>query len=156
MFPHCTKNDGCIESRVALVKFPTFLKSRMTKVDLGMFLLCLKATSIDNKLPSPAKLLLHNLVEDTRGSYPRIDRKTTGPQIHERSTNEFRMCTKTEGDHVSLKWKQAEIKGKEHNLLAHQNKGSVRCPGTDFLCAFQPVTMIWSIGRIYMLNFFSA
>lgn len=64
MFLHCTKNDGCIESRVTFVKFTAFLKSRMTKVDLGMSLFCLKPTSIDNKLPSPAKLLLDSLVKD--------------------------------------------------------------------------------------------
>lgn len=93
---------------------------------------------------------------DTWGSYPRIYRKTTGPQIHERSTNEFVMCTKTEGDRVTLKWKPAEIRGKEHDLLAHQNIGYLRCPGPDFLCAFQPVTMIRPAGGIYILNFVSA
>lgn len=62
---------------------------------------------------------------------------------------------KTEGDRVT-QWKPAEIRGKEHDLLAHQNIGYLRCPGPDSVCAFQSVAMIRPVGRIYILIFFSA
>lgn len=58
----------------------------MTKVDLGMSRLYLKATSINNKQPSPAKLLLHDLVEDnllkTVASVP--SREEVTPRLTER------------------------------------------------------------------------
>jgi len=92
---------------------------------------------------------------NTWGSYPRIYRKTTGPQIHESPQTNLECAHKTEGDRVT-QWKPAEIRGKEHDLLAHQNIGYLRCPGPDFLCAFQPVAMIRPVGRIYILIFFSA
>ena len=151
---------------MTFVKFTTFLKSRMTNVDLGMSLFCLKTTSIENELPSPANLLLDYLVKKnlqrTVPSVPTREEVTPGftekQQVHkfmkDPQTN-LECAHKTEGDRVT-KWKPAEIRGKEHDLLAHQNIGYLRCPGPDFLCAFQLVAMIRPVGRIYVLIFFSA
>lgn len=84
----------------------------MTNVDLGMSLFCLKTTSIDNELPSPAKWLLDYLVKKnlqrTVPSVPTREEVTPGftekQQVHkfmkDPQTN-LECAHKTEGDRVT-------------------------------------------------------
>ena len=55
--PHYPRSNGFIESQVKTIKM-TMKKAKATNTDPLMALLCLRATPIDNKLPSPAEILL--------------------------------------------------------------------------------------------------
>ena len=55
--PHYLRSNGFIESKVKTIKM-TMKKAKATNTDPLMALLCLRATPIDNKLPSPAEILL--------------------------------------------------------------------------------------------------
>ena len=61
--PHYPRSNGFIESQVKSVK-SALLKWKMTKSDPDMSLLCLRATPVDHKLPSPAELLLGCPIQD--------------------------------------------------------------------------------------------
>ena len=61
--PHYPRSNGFIESHFKSVT-SALLKSKMTKSDPNMSLLCLRATPVDNKLPSPAELLLGHPIQD--------------------------------------------------------------------------------------------
>ena len=61
--PNYPRSNGFIESQVKSVK-SALLKSKMTKSDPIMSLLCLRATPVDHKLPSLAELLLGHPIQD--------------------------------------------------------------------------------------------
>ena len=61
--PHYPRSNGFIESQVKSVKSAP-LKSKMTNSDPDMSLLCLRATPVDHKIPSPAELLLGHPIQD--------------------------------------------------------------------------------------------
>ena len=61
--PHYPRSNGFIESQVKSVK-SALLKSKMTKSDPDMSILCLRATPVYHKLPSPAELLLGRPIQD--------------------------------------------------------------------------------------------
>ena len=66
--PHYPRSNGFIESQVKIVK-RTLEKAKKTGEDTEMALLCLRATPIDNELPSPAELLFGREIQD---NMPRI------------------------------------------------------------------------------------
>ena len=61
--PHYPRSNGFIESQVKIVK-RTLEKAKKTGEDTEMALLCLRATPIDNELPSPAELLFGREIQD--------------------------------------------------------------------------------------------
>ena len=62
-FPIYPHSNGFIDSQVKSVK-RTLKKAKRSNSDPNIALLCLRATPIDNKLPSPAELLLGRQVQD--------------------------------------------------------------------------------------------
>ena len=61
--PNYPRSNGFIESQVKVVK-RALKKAKVSNADPNMALLCLRATPIDNKLPSPAELLFGRQVQD--------------------------------------------------------------------------------------------
>ena len=61
--PHYPHSNGFVESQVKTVKL-TLKKAKKSHTDPNMPLLCLQATPVDNKLASPAELLLGRPVQD--------------------------------------------------------------------------------------------
>ena len=61
--PHYPRSNGFVESQVKTVKL-TLKKAKKSHTDPNMVLLCLRATPVDNKLASPAELLLGRPVQD--------------------------------------------------------------------------------------------
>lgn len=54
---HCPQSNGFIESRVKIVK-NTLKKAKGAHTDPNIAMVCLLNTPINNKLPSPAELLV--------------------------------------------------------------------------------------------------
>ena len=61
--PNYPRSTGFIESQVKIVK-TTLKKVKGSNADPNIALLCLRATPVHNKLPSPAELLLGRPVQD--------------------------------------------------------------------------------------------
>ena len=61
--PRYPRSNGFVESQVKNVKL-TLKKAKKSHTDPNMALLCLRATPVDNKLASPAELLLGRPVQD--------------------------------------------------------------------------------------------
>ena len=61
--PNYPKSNGFIESQVKIVK-KVLKKAQRSNSDPNIALLCLRSTPIDNKLPSPAELLLGRQIQD--------------------------------------------------------------------------------------------
>ena len=61
--PHYPRSNRFIEAHVKTVK-NTLRKARATQLDPYIALMNLRSTSIDNKLPSPAQLLLGRSIQD--------------------------------------------------------------------------------------------
>ena len=61
--PNYPKSNGFIESQVKIVK-KVLKKAQRSNSDPNIALLCLRSTPIDNKLPSPAELLLGREIQD--------------------------------------------------------------------------------------------
>lgn len=78
--PHYLRSNGFIESKVKTIKM-TMKKAKATNTDPLMALLCLRATPIDNKLPSPAELLLGRPIQDN------LPRKTPTSIANEEVSN---------------------------------------------------------------------
>ena len=79
--PHYPRSNGFIESQVKLVK-GVLKKAKLSKTDPYKALMCLRATPIDNKLPSPAELLLARPIKD---NLPRIiKRDASSDEVSER------------------------------------------------------------------------
>jgi transposase InsO family protein len=76
--PHYPQSNGFIEAQVNAAK-KALLKAQSTKTDPYMALLCLRATPIDCKLPSPAEILLGRPIQD---NLPRkLKRSTTSEEV---------------------------------------------------------------------------
>ena len=60
---HYPYSNGFVESQVKTVR-QTLKKAKKSRTDPNMALLCLRATPVDNKLASPAELLLGHQVQD--------------------------------------------------------------------------------------------
>jgi len=125
--PHYPQSNGFIESQVKTVK-KTLIKAQATQTDPHMALLCLRATPIDNKLQSPAQLLMGRTIQD---NLPRkIQRDITSDDVterlqqrqeqqkyyHNRNTKPLPTLLPRQSvtiqDPVSLRWKPAVIKEK--------------------------------------------
>ena len=63
--PHYPQSNGFIERQIQTVK-ATMKKVAMTKSDLQMALLVLRATPVDSHLPSPAEMLNARAREDKK------------------------------------------------------------------------------------------
>ena len=74
--PNYPRSNGFIESQVKSVK-KVLKKAKRSNSDPNMALLCLRATPIDNKLPSPAELLLGIQIQNN------LPRKIQSDQIHD-------------------------------------------------------------------------
>ena len=61
--PHYPRSNGFVERQIKTVK-QTLKKAKKSHKDPNMALLCLRATPVDNKLASPAELLLGRQVQD--------------------------------------------------------------------------------------------
>ena len=61
--PNYPRSNGFIENQVKSVK-RALKKAKRSNSDPNIALLCLRATPIDSKLPSPAELLLGRQVQD--------------------------------------------------------------------------------------------
>ena len=124
-YPYYPCSNGFIESQVKSVK-SALLKSKMTKSDPDMSLLCLRATPVDRKLRSPAELLLGHPIQN---NLPRkisrdpsskevvsrlIERQQLQKQYYDRSAKPLPELAPgqriTIHDPASLKWKPAEVK----------------------------------------------
>lgn len=70
--PIYPRSNGFIESQVKSVK-AVLAKAKKTHTDPNLALLCLRATPIDGKLPSPAELLLGRKIQD---NLPRMIART--------------------------------------------------------------------------------
>ena len=120
--PHYPRSNGFIESQVKSVK-TILLKAKTHDPDMG--LLCLRATPIDHKLPSPAELLLGRPIQDNlpkkipRDSSneavdPRLEeRQELQKFYHDRSARQLPELVPgqkvTIQDPATLKWKAAEV-----------------------------------------------
>ena len=120
--PHYPRSNGFIESQVKSVK--TILLKAKTQ-DPDMSLLCLRATPIDHKLPSPAELLLGRPIQDNLPKkIPRdSSNEAVGPRLeerqelqkfyHDRSARQLPELVPgqkvTIQDPTTLKWKAAEV-----------------------------------------------
>ena len=78
--PHYARSNGFIESQVKTTK-RTMKKAKATKSDPFMALLCLRATPINNDLPSPAELLLGRPIQDN------LPKKTSKAATNKEVTN---------------------------------------------------------------------
>ena len=121
--PHYPRSNGFIESQVKSVK-TILLKAKTQDPDMG--LLCLRATPIDHKLPSPAELLLGRPIQDNLPKrIPRdASNEAVGPRLeerqelqryyHDRSARQLPELAPgqkvTIQDPTTLKWKPAEVK----------------------------------------------
>ena len=61
--PNYPKSNGFIESQVKIVK-RVLEKAQRSNSDPNIALLCLRSAPVDNKLPSPAELLLGRQIQD--------------------------------------------------------------------------------------------
>ena len=106
--PHYLRSNGFIESKVKTIKM-TMKKAKATNTDPLMALLCLRATPIDNKLPSPAELLLGRPIQDN------LPRKTPTSIANEETEP---LPALNSGQKISIqdpatqRWEPAEIKEK--------------------------------------------
>ncbi|KAL9967831.1 hypothetical protein ACROYT_G026128 [Oculina patagonica] len=121
--PHYPRSNGFIESQVKSVK-TILLEAKTQEPDMG--LLCLRATPIDHKLPSPAELLLGRPIQDNLPSkIPRdVSNEAVGTRLeerqelqryyHDRSARHLPELASgqkvTIQDPATLKWKPAEVK----------------------------------------------
>ncbi|KAL9956099.1 hypothetical protein ACROYT_G037526 [Oculina patagonica] len=121
--PHYPRSNGFIESQVKSVK-TILLKAKTQDPDMG--LLCLRATPIDHKLPSPAELLLGRPIQDNLPrKIPRdVSNEAVGTRLeerqelqryyHDRSARHLSELASgqkvTIQDPATLKWKPAEVK----------------------------------------------
>ena len=129
--PHYPRSNDFIESQVKSVK-TILLKAKTQDPDVG--LLCLRATPIDHKLPSPAELLLGRPIQDNLPKkIPRdSSNEAVGPRLegrqelqkfyHDRSARQLPELVPgqkvTIQDPTTLKWKAAEV---EERLSAVQS-----------------------------------
>ena len=129
--PHYPRSNDFIESQVKSVK-TILLKAKTQDPDMG--LLCLRATPIDHKLPSPAELLLGRPIQDNLPKkIPRdSSNEAVGPRLeerqelqkfyHDRSARQLPELVPgqkvTIQDPTTLKWKAAEV---EERLSAVQS-----------------------------------
>ena len=74
--PNYPRSNGLIESQVKSTK-RAFKKAKRSNSDPNIALLCLRATPIDSKLPSPAELLLRRQEQDN------IPRKIQSDHTHD-------------------------------------------------------------------------
>ena len=125
--PLHSHSNGFIQSQGNSVKSP-LLKSKMTKSDPDMSLLCLRATPVDHKLPSPAELLLGYSIQDnllrkiSRDSSSEevisrlIERQQLQKHYYDRPAKPLPELAPgqriTIQDPPLLKWKSAEVKGR--------------------------------------------
>ena len=123
--PLYSHSNGFIQSQGNSVKSP-LLKSKMTKSDPDMSLLCLRATPVDHKLPSPAELLLGYSIQDnllrkiSRDSSSEevisrlIERQQLQKHYYDRPAKPLPELAPgqriTIQDPPLLKWKSAEVK----------------------------------------------
>lgn len=77
--PHYARSNGFIESQVKLVK-RTIKKAKLDGKDPNKALLNLRTTPIDNKLPSPAELLLGRQIQDNLPR--RLPRSNDSEDVH--------------------------------------------------------------------------
>ena len=129
--PHYPRSNGFVESQIKIVK-QTLKKAKKSQTDPNMALLCLRATPVDNKLASPAELLLGRPVQDN------LPRKISGSvegddvilRLHEKQAKQKAhhdqhatlLPTLIPGQKVTIEnprthlWEPAEIQEKIHNL----------------------------------------
>ena len=109
--PLYSHSNGFIQSQGNSVKSP-LLKSKMTKSDPDMSLLCLRATPVDHKLPSPAELLLGYSIQDNL--LRKISRDSSSEEVIDRPAKPLPELAPgqriTIQDPPLLKWKSAEVK----------------------------------------------
>ncbi|PIK51510.1 hypothetical protein BSL78_11615 [Apostichopus japonicus] len=92
--PRYPQSNGFIERQVQIVK-NTMVKAKQTNTDVYLALLCLRATPVDSKIPSPAELLLNRKYGHRRLYHPD---NPTGRNLHRLRTVPTRKVTVREVD----------------------------------------------------------
>jgi len=125
--PNYAKSNGFIESQVKAAKSALY-KAKATNTDPYIALMCLRATPVDSKLPSPAELLLGRPIQDnlprkiqrSRDSDDVIERLQHRQQqqkyYHDRSCKDLPTLLPTQKvtiqDPVTHKWTPATVNRK--------------------------------------------
>ena len=119
-WPHYARSNGFIESQVKTTK-RTMKKAKATKSDQFMALLCLRATPIDNDLPSPAELLLGRPIQDN------LPKKTSKAATNKEVTNRLsqrQAAQKYETTPNFITWAKCKYpRPKDKNLETSRRQG---------------------------------